>query len=267
VPERRPCPPVVRIREVRSPQDREVGRAHRLLKLVFPTAELLPVREWREALRERAAGLWTDMDWHLMVAEAGGRLLGAASGTYLGNLKVGLVGYVAVLRKARGCGLGGRLRRALQTAIARDARRIHRQPLRAMVGEVHADNPWLAHLVREEAALALDFPYVQPSLHHTEAPVRLVLYYQPLGARPRTLPADDVRRLVYALWRRVYRVGRPMRRAPFRRMLRALARGTRIGTRPLKQLGPGARGHGVRRHQHGMIPAARAVSGRGAGIQ
>jgi hypothetical protein len=247
VRKRRPCPPAVRIREVRSPRDREVGRAHRLLKRVFPSAELLPVREWREALRERAAGLWTDMDWHLLVAEAGPRLLGAASGTYVGNINVGLVGYVAVVRGARACGLGGRLRRALRRAIARDALRVHGRPLRALIGEVHVYNPWLAHLVREEAALALDFPYVQPSLHHTQQPVGLVLYYQSLDARRRWLPADDVRRLVYSLWRRVYRVDRPLRQAPFRRMLRSLARRGRVGPRPLELLGPRAHGHGAAR--------------------
>ena len=193
-------------------------------------------------LREREAGLWTDLDWHLLVAEAEGRLVGAASGSYVGNVNVGLVGYVAVVRDLRGSGIGGHLRRSLRAAIARDARRIHGVPLAAMIGEVHVENPWLVHLVRVQRALALDFPYLQPALHRTARPVELVLYVEPLTRRRHSVPADEVRRLVYTMWRRIYRIDRPLRRPLFRRMLRALPRGARISSRPLGSLGPRAAG-------------------------
>jgi len=235
--ERRPSPPV-RIREVRSPTDRALGRAHRFLKRIFPRAELLPLRDWSETLREREAGLWTDLDWHLLVAEQGRQLVGAASGSYIGNVNVGLVGYVAVRRGLRGRGIGERLRRGLRSAIARDARRIHGCRLTALIGEVHGENPWPARLVRTQGALALDFPYSQPSLHRSAAHVGLVLYVQPLAAHRRALPADEVRRLVYTIWRRVYRIDRPLSRRPFRRMLRALPRGGRIASRRPETLGP-----------------------------
>jgi GNAT superfamily N-acetyltransferase len=230
---RHPAKQEVVIREVASPTDRALGRAHGLLKRTFHRTEMVRLPDWRETLRERAAGLWTDLDWHLFVAERRGKIVGAAAGSYVGNVNVGLVGYVAVLREVRGQGVGDRLRRGLHRAFVQDARRIHARPLEAVIGEVHADNPWLAHLVRERRALALDFPYFQPSLHRRADPVNLVLYVQPTGRARTWLPAEEVRQLVYAVWRRIYRIDRPLSRPSFRRMLRALKPGTRVGARRL----------------------------------
>jgi GNAT superfamily N-acetyltransferase len=213
----------LRIREVTSASDTGLAAAHRLLRGAFHPAELLPRKAWGEALRERAAGLWTDTAWHLLVAEEGNRVLGAASGNYVGSVNVGLVGYVVVDPAARGRGLGSRLRRGLRARFERDARRLRGRPLEALVGEVRADNPWLRHLVAIERVFALDFPYRQPSLGGPAgAAVPLVLYYHPLTRRRRSLPAAEVRRLLYALWRRPYRIGRPLSRPAFRRMLASL---------------------------------------------
>jgi hypothetical protein len=77
----------------------------------------------------------------------------------------------------------------------------------------------------------LDLQYYQPSLQVGDAPSSLVLYYQPLMRHRRTLPADEVRRLLYAIWRRLYRVAKPLERRAFRRMLRSLAGRRRIGSR------------------------------------
>lgn len=224
------------VREVESPSDRVIARAHALLKRTFPRAELVPLPDWRESLRERSAGLWTDLDWHLFVAERGGKLVGAATGSYVGNINVGLVGYVAVIEAVRSLGVGGRLRGGLRAAFLRDARRVRAGRLEALIGEVHLENPWLVHLVRRDRVLALRFPYYQPSLHVTADAVELVFYYQPVGRKPRALPAEKVRRMVYTIWRRIYRVDRPLAHPEFRRMLAALRPGTRIGARGL----PGA---------------------------
>jgi hypothetical protein len=223
----------VGVREIRSAEDPALLVAHRLLRRMFPRRELLPVGEWAGTLLERKYRLWTDLSWHLLVAERRGEVLGAASGSYLGNVNVGLVGYVAVARAARGRGLGHRLRLRLRRLLERDARRVHGRDLKALVGEVRADNPWLAHVVREEGALALDFTYLQPSLGARHPPVELVLYYQPLHARRRSLAAPEIRRLLYTIWRRGYRIGRPLSRLAFRRMLEGLAGRGRIGQRPM----------------------------------
>ena len=97
------------------------------------------------------------------------------------------------------------------------------------MGEVRVDNPWLRSIVRHEGAIALDFPYYQPSVRWLHSSVQLVLYYQPLLLPRRSLPAADVRRLVYTIWRRMYRVARPLSSKPFRRMLEALEGRERVG--------------------------------------
>ncbi|HXV91387.1 MAG TPA: GNAT family N-acetyltransferase [Gemmatimonadales bacterium] len=222
-----------RVREILRADDPGLGRAHRLLRGVFPRAELLPVREWRYVLAERDARVWSDLTWHLLIAELDGRTVGAASGNYLGSLNVGIIGYVAVAPGARARGLGPRLRRRLAELFDVDARALGGRPLDALVGEVHATNPWLHHLVRREGAVALDFDYHQPALGHGTRAVPLVLYHQPVRRRRRAIPAAVVRRLIYALWRRAYRVPRPLRSAIFRRMLRDLAGRRLVGQRML----------------------------------
>lgn len=224
--------PRLRIREIRAETDPAFRGAYRLLARHFPRAERMPPSAWTHVMRERNAGVWTDLNWHLFVAEYGGRIVGAASGAYLGNVNVGLVGYVAVTAGARAHGIGPRLRWALRLAFQRDALRLTGKPLEAMVGEVHADNPWLRRLVRG-GAIALDFPYLQPAMRRRAEEVPLVLYYQPLRMARRAIPAAQVRRLLYTIWRRAYRVGKPLAHPAFRRMLRALEGRERIGQQAL----------------------------------
>jgi hypothetical protein len=217
---------------VRDAADPALAAAHRLFAMEFEEGELVSLRDWRNLIRERAAGLWTDVAWHVLVAERAGRVIGAATGSYLGNVNVGIIGYIAVRPGARRLGLGPRLRGGLRRAFERDARRIRRRPLEALVGEVREDNPWLRHLVRREGAIALDFPYLQPSIRG-KPPVPLVLYYQSLGRARASLPTPMVRRLLYTMWRRPYRVAQPLSKRSFRLMLRALRGRRRIGQRAL----------------------------------
>jgi GNAT superfamily N-acetyltransferase len=229
---------MLRIREIRTADDPAFNAAHRLLRRIFPRAEMMPRRGWVQVLREREQGLWTDLNWHLFVAQRSGVTIGAASGSYLGNVNVGVVGYVAVDARRRAKGLGPRLRRALVRAFERDARDVNGATLRAVVGEVHAGNPWLRVLVTRHHAIALDFPYYQPALRHTEKGVPLVMYYEPIGARRRFLTVGELRRLLYTMWRRAYRVPSPLANANFRRMLRALRGRRRIGSRALPPRAP-----------------------------
>jgi GNAT superfamily N-acetyltransferase len=232
VPDARP-PARITVREILSADDPAFSPAHALLRREFSRAEMLPVRDWRNAMRERREGLWSDIAWHLLVAQRGSTIVAAATGSYLGNVNVGVIGYIAVRPAARASGLGPRMRRTLLRKFAADARRAGHASLTAIVGEVRADNPWLRHLARRESIIALDFPYVQPSLGGTRRPVPLVMYYQSLD-RPRTsLGAAELRRLLFTIWRRAYRVSRPLAHPEFRRMLRALEGRRRIGSRPL----------------------------------
>lgn len=223
----------ITIREIVDQHDPAFRAAHELLRSSFHRAEMLPMSDWRNAMRERQARLWTDVNWHLLVAERNRVVVAACSGSYLGNFNVGIVGYIAVRTAARSAGLGPRMRRALRRRFEADARLVGHERLHAIVGEVREDNPWLRHLVSREGAVALDFPYFQPSLGGSRKAVPLVLYYQPLDRASSSLSAERVRKLLYTMWRRAYRVPRPLQDPAFRRMLRALAGRRRVGQRRL----------------------------------
>jgi hypothetical protein len=229
------------VREIVGADDASLVPAHALLRRAFSRAEMLPLSDWKNALRERAEGLWLDQAWHLLVAERNGRVVAAATGAYLGNVNVGIVGYIAVTPVARASGLGPRLRNALRRKFDGDARGLGHAGAWAIVGEVRDDNPWLGVLVRRERAIALDFPYYQPSLGDDRDAVPLVLYYQPLRRAQRSLSSAYLRRLLYTMWRRVYRVDRPLARPEFRRMLRALRDRRRVGQSPVVRAALSAR--------------------------
>jgi GNAT superfamily N-acetyltransferase len=236
---RAPSPPVApTYREVLEPGDRALPKVHALIRQTFPPYELVGRSEWRASLRERAAGLWSDSRWHLVIAEHKGAVLGVASGTYLGNVNVGVVGYLAVSPAARGFGVGPKLRGKLRSIFREDAKEITGETLDAVIGEVRRDNPWLRRLVRSDTVLALDFTYFQPRLRPSDRPVPLVLYYEGIAEVRQRLPAARVRMILYSLWRRIYRVPRPMAHGAFRRMLHDLDGRTTIGEIKLSDLPP-----------------------------
>ncbi len=216
-------------REIIDPADPAVGQAHRLLTRSFHKAERVPIKEWRNSLREGNADVWTDVHWHLAVAELRGRVIGVVTGTYLGNVNTGVIGYLAVGTNARGYGVGPALRGRLRSLFRKDARRIRGETLEAVIGEVRPDNPWLPTLVRRDGVIALNFEYHQPRLHVGEAPVPLVLYYESLGRVRKRLPTELLRRLLYTLWRRIYRIARPMSNSTFKGMLAQLEGRRSIG--------------------------------------
>ncbi len=225
-------------REVLNPTDRVLPRVHDLIRRNFPPNELVGRSEWRASLREREAGLWSDSRWHLVIAEHKGDVIGVASGTYLGNVNVGVVGYLAVSPGARGFGVGPKLRAKLRSLFREDAREITGETLDAVIGEVRRDNPWLRRLVRSDRVLALDFIYFQPRLRPSDRPVPLVLYFEGVAQVRQRLPSARIRMILYSLWRRIYRVPRPMAHGAFRRMIGDLEGRTAVGEIKLSDLPP-----------------------------
>ncbi|MEZ4457235.1 MAG: GNAT family N-acetyltransferase [Gemmatimonadales bacterium] len=223
-----------------APKDPALPRAHRLLRQSFHASELVGRSEWRSSLAERKAGLWSDIRWHIEVAEQGANVVGLATGTYLGNVNVGVIGYLAVAPSARGLGVGPKLRSRLRAAFRRDAKAIARKELTAVVGEVRRDNPWLRTLIKRDRVLALDFNYHQPRLRPDEDPVSLVMYYESLGRARRSLPVSYLKKLLYTIWRRVYRTPRPLATTSFRRIMRDLEGRTAVRQVRLKDLDFGA---------------------------
>lgn len=222
----------IRIREIADPQDAVLGEAYALLRRTFHRSERVSLAEWRATLREKSRRVWADYEWHLFIAERSGEIIGLVTGTYLGNVNLGIIGYLAVTPDVQAAGLGTRLRGRLRQAFARDARLIARRPLGAVMGEVSADNPWLKKLARRPGVLILDIPYYQPRLYPTDRPSPFVLYHESAGRGRRYLAAGELRRILYAIWRRAYRISRPLERPAFTRMLRALEGRRRIGPHP-----------------------------------
>lgn len=225
-------------REIVHSTDPAIRRVHNLVRRTFHSNKLVGIHEWRDSLREKEAGLWSDIRWHLVVAEMAGRVVGVASGMYLGNINIGVVGYLAVGARARGLGVGSKLRARLRASFHRDARRIAAKPLEAVIGEVRRDNPWLRSLVRNERVLALDFGYLQPKLRPGDKPVSLVLYYEGIARPIRRLASAKLRTILYTTWRRIYRIARPLAHAEFRLMLQDLEGRASIGELRLRDLPP-----------------------------
>ena len=102
-----------------------------------------------------------------------------------------------------------------------------------MVGEVRLDNPWLRRLVRDRAAIPFDLDLLPPG---RAAGRRATATGFSTASRWVTcaseLPAREVRQLLYAIWRRAYRVRWPLERAGFRAMLGELEGRATVGAHP-----------------------------------
>lgn len=206
-----------------------------LIRDVFPAHDRQPLDQIAMEIAEKRLGLLTSYDFHLFAAVSdSGRALAVSAGVYLGGVNAGFVTYLAVRPGVRGNQLGRRMRVRLVEAFRADARGSGRDDLAWVVGEVRLENPWLRRLVRERAAVPFDLAYYHPGVTQGEAGERWVLYRQPVGDRREELPAQEVRQLLYAIWRRAYRVRWPLERPGFRAMLEELEGRSTVGAHPLE---------------------------------
>ena len=204
----------------------------------------------------------------------GGEVMATVAGIYLEGVNAGYVTYLTVDSRFRGLGLAPRLRSRLVELFRGDARRAGCEDLAWVVGEVRADRPWLRSLLQSGSAVAFDLPYhipgtaAEPGLDGPGAPgpgshapgspgpgsqspaparpgspgegapppepSRYVLYREPVGDLRRELPVSLVRRVLYAIYRRGYRVRYPLDLPPFRDMLEALNGRETVGPAPLE---------------------------------
>ncbi|MBK5254985.1 MAG: GNAT family N-acetyltransferase [Vicinamibacteria bacterium] len=222
----------LRISAVSSAGDPLFRRAFTLYSAAFPPGERIGREYFRNLFEESRLGLLAPFNFHFLVAHEGERVLGFISGTYLAIANLGFVGYLAVRPSAAGRQVGSRLRHRLIQSVKRDAIAAGHSGLRGMMGEVEHGNPWLERM-RRRGALALDLDYFQPSTDGT-AVVPLVLYFQPASERRvRSLSASALRQVLYAIYRRLYRIRFPLKQPEFRRMLRQIQGRSRVGGRPL----------------------------------
>ena len=236
------------ITPVDSARDPLFRGAFSLYSRVFPPSEKIDREYFQNVFEEKRLGLLAPFNFHFLVAHQRGRIVGFISGSYLAIVNLGFVGYLAVAPNDSGRQVGSRLRRRLVDVMQRDARAAGHDDLMGMMGEVEDGNPWLERM-RRHGALALDLDYLQPSTDGMGV-VPLVLYLQPVGGRRRlrSLRVTAMRRILYAIYRRLYRIRFPLKLPEFQRMFRQLEGRTRVGARPPKiETSPAAR-----------VPATRA---------
>jgi GNAT superfamily N-acetyltransferase len=219
-----------RIIEVQDERGPLAEKALGLIQAHFPPRERQPIEQIAMEIAEKRMRLLTSYDFHLFAAvDEHDEVMAVSSGVYLGGVNTGLVTYLAVAEAYRERQLGRSVRSALVEAFRQDARSLDWSELAAVVGEVRIENPWLRRLVREKAVLPLDLTYFHPGLDPSEGNARWILYRQPIADRRELLPAAEVRQLLYAIWRRAYRVRWPLEREGFIHMLDQLAEREEIG--------------------------------------
>ncbi|MEW5928989.1 MAG: hypothetical protein AB1941_16130 [Gemmatimonadota bacterium] len=199
---------------------------HEAIGDVQPTADLLT--EVEEARR----GLPSGGRYHLLaLVDPEGAPVAAAAGVYLEASNAGFVTYLAVRADQRRRKLGRKLRDFLIGDFREEALRVRGEALAWTVGEVRHSSPWLRTLVREGRVVPFDFGYFHPWMP-LRSEGRYVLYREPDADARRTLPAQEVLKLVFGIWRRAYRIRYPTQSETFCYMLRQLeAQGT-VGFHP-----------------------------------
>jgi GNAT superfamily N-acetyltransferase len=213
----------VRIVELLDEREPLTDDALRLIEASFPREERQPVDKIRMEIQEKRLGLLTFYDFHLRAAvDDDGALMGVISGVYLESVNAGMVGYLAAKEEYRGQGVGRELREGLIEAMRANARTSEWDDMAYLLGEIEEENDWLDRLVRSGAAIPFDLDYVQPRMRPADEPVPLVLYRQPIADRRVEIPVDEVRRLLFAIYRRGYRVAYPLQVAAFLSMLASL---------------------------------------------
>jgi GNAT superfamily N-acetyltransferase len=221
---------IVAIKDERDPLARE---ALRLIETAFAPRDRQGLEEMLSEVAEDRMGLLAADGFHVLTAlDDAGRPEGTIAGFYMHGVNVGFVTYLAVHPRGRGKKLARTLRRELVEAFRTDARDEGWGELAWVVGEVRTRSPWLRRLVRHRGAIPLDLDYFHPGMTPGESDEKYVVYLQPVGDERRELPVDEVRKLLYAIYRHAYRVRYPLVRHGFIDMLRQLDGREMVGAHP-----------------------------------
>jgi GNAT superfamily N-acetyltransferase len=220
----------VRTIEVRDEREPLADAALAVIAEMFAPGDRQPLDELRSELAERRLGMLSHYNFHLITAlvDDARDPAGTIIGLYLDSVNAGFITYLAVRREHRGRRIARVLRPHLIETFRADARHAGHEDLAWVLGEVRAESPWLRRLVRTRGAIPFDIEYYHPGMRlgGTE---RYVLYRQPVADVRRELPAGLVRRVLYAVYRRAYRVRYPLQRDVFVNMLEQLQGRTTVG--------------------------------------
>ena len=222
-----------RVLEITDEQDPLSEQALQLIAACFPPHDRHPLSELRSEVAEKRLGLLSPFDFHLIaLVSEDERVMAAIFGVYLAGVNAGFVVYLAVHPEFRRRRFGRKVREALVEAFRADARRAGYNELAWVLGEVRIESPWLRNLVRHGKAIPFDLTYYHPGMMPGADQVRYVLYREAFGDRRPELPVEEVRQIIYAVWRRAYRVRYPLEREAFRVMLRELEHREIVGPHP-----------------------------------
>jgi ribosomal protein S18 acetylase RimI-like enzyme len=196
------------------------GAALDLIAQSFDRRDRQSLVELRSEIAEKRLDLLAAYDFHLLASAAeDGSALGSVAGVYLEGVNAGFVTYLAVRPEGRGHGLGRALRLRLVEVFRADARRAGWDDLAWVLGEVRLESAWLRRLVDHRGALPFDLTYYHPGMRPGDDHRPYALYRQPVGDDRSELPAQLVRRILYAVYRRGYRVRYPLEHEGFAAML------------------------------------------------
>jgi ribosomal protein S18 acetylase RimI-like enzyme len=225
----------IKLVEVRDERDPKAEAALRLIAAAFERPERQPLSELRSEIAEMRLGLRSATDFHLVVALGEDEVVqGTVAGMYLEGVNAGFVTYLTVDPAFRGRRLAPRLREALVERFRKDAKRAGLDDLAWVVGEVQGDSPWLEHLIRTHGAIIFDLGYRHPGVRPDSVPGGYVLYREPIGDHREVLPAHLVRRVLYAIYRRGYRIPYPLESMGFTAMLDEMEDRSTVGPAPLR---------------------------------
>ncbi|HSF17221.1 MAG TPA: GNAT family N-acetyltransferase [Vicinamibacteria bacterium] len=216
------------IEEIESVRSPLFHASYALYRRVFPKDEQMPKRYFLEHLTEARLGLARPFNFHYLVASRGDKVVGFGCCTYMAVENVGFIDYLAVDLGEEGRGVGTAVRKRLVESLREDARDAGYDDLVAVLGEIQEDSPWL-HRLLSTGASALDIEYYQPPLEDHKNPVPLVLYVEPVAEGFAELTVQQVSRILYALYRRLYRIPYPLQDPNFRCMLKQLKGREHVG--------------------------------------
>jgi len=206
--------------------------AIRLVAETFDRGDRHAIEELKGEIAEKRYGLLAPFDFHLVGACTGSQLVGAIMGSYLAGVNAGLIVYLAVQPDHRGGGAGRILRSRLVSLFRESARAAGKDDVSWVLGEVRYENPWLRRLVRTRGAIPFDLEYYHPGMRPGMKIGRYVLYRQPFDDPRPELPVELVRRILYAIYRRAYRVRYPLVHEGFMAMMTALEGREAVGFHP-----------------------------------
>jgi GNAT superfamily N-acetyltransferase len=204
-----------------------------VIEEMFNRQDRQALSELRSEIAEKRLGLLAGYDFHLItVPTPEGEAAATVAGVYLQGVNAGFVTSLASRPRHQGRRLARRLRNALVECFREDARREEYHDLNWVLGEVRSASPWLRRLVRHRGAIPFDLEYFHPGMAPDGSGEAYTLYRQPVGDRRAELPVSEVKQILYAIWRRAYRVRYPLERPGFRRMLSQLEGRETVGPDP-----------------------------------